>query len=186
MKARVTLLPILVVFTAFTAVSCGGGADNPAAPEVKLPTAAAAPEDGDASASVLRTQSWNIRDGCSDGLGIQMRLWEARGTRLTGRATRVFKTRSGGSISFRLRCDSATSGCLGATTNPPGRGSWGVGINAERPRFNRTYCKACTTSAVRLTLNCSRRATGEGLVWDGALDDGLMGGDDEGVVSFED
>jgi hypothetical protein len=187
MKARQTVLPILVVCTAFWGVSCGGGADNPAAPEVSAPTAATAPDDGGVDAAALRRQPWSVSDACSDGLGIQMRLWEARGNRLTGRATRILKTRSGGRISFRLLCDSATSGCLGATTNPPGSRSWGVGINAERPRVTKAYCKACTSGAVSLRLLCGRRATDAGLAWDDALDGGLMiDGGDEGLVKYED
>jgi hypothetical protein len=180
-------------------IGCGGS-QNPAAPQVAAPPAAAG-GDGAASASsrlpegdaATSVQSWSIQDACSDGKGIRSRLWEAINLRLTGRYTRIFSTRSNlGTVRFRLLCVRGTSGCMGATTNPPSATIWGVGLNAER-RPAKAFCKPCSGTAVNLRLLCARRLDGgfdSQLVEDEFGEDpaGDVAGsslDDEGLASFD-
>ena len=107
---RAPLMLAAVAIAALASLRCGQ-AESPAAPQE--PTAAAVTDDaGAANASslpdvdsVAAIQSWSIQDACSDGKGIRARLWEAVGLRLTGRATRIFTTRSNlGTVRFRLQC----------------------------------------------------------------------------------
>lgn len=198
MKARIPVLLVLCMFTALGSVSCGGG-DNPAAPEAKAPTAATTVGEGSVGASgagdintATAIQSWAIQDACSDGRGIQARLWEASGLRLTGRYTRVLKTRGSlGTLRFRLLCLRGMGSCMGATTNPASSTVWGVGLNAER-RPAKAFCKACASNSISMRLICTRRADGstdaqlvESL--DDALADGVSDSSvsDEGLATFE-
>lgn len=198
MKARIPLFLALGVFTALGSVSCGGR-DNPAAPEAQAPTGATTGE-GSAGASgagdfntATSTQNWSIQDACSDGKGIRTRLWEAIALRLTGRATRIFATRSNlATVRFRLLCVRGTNSCMGATTNPASSLMWGVGLNAER-RPAKAFCKPCATNSIAMRLICVRRA--DGLVDaqlvdaldDSAFADGVSDSSvsDEGLATFE-
>jgi hypothetical protein len=111
--------------------------------------------------AVNATQSWTVQDACNDGRGIRVRLWEAKLLKLTGRATRIFATRSNlGTLRFRLVCVKGNNSCLGATTNPATGVMWGVGLNAER-RPAKAFCKPCSTTGVNFRLLCARGLNGD-------------------------
>lgn len=178
MKARAASLLILGVFVGLGSVSCGRG-NNPAEPSSPAVDAAAPTEatpsvgygdEGDVSASTLAVAPFNFTDGCNDGRGIQLRFWEAQNGRLTGRSTRILKIRSGGGLRVRLTCLRGRSNCVGATTNPLGGATWGVGLNGER-RPSSAFCKACTTTTVNMRFLCTRRLDADGFVDEGLIVD---------------
>lgn len=194
-RRQVPILLVPAVLVGLFAVGCGRD-DNPVAPPA--PALGPAAAEGGASSSSLgdvntatAIQSWTIQDACSDGKGIRTRLWEAIGLRLTGRATRIFATRSSlGAVRFRLLCVKGTNSCMGATTNPASAAIWGVGLNAER-RPAKAFCRACSTTAASFRLTCTQRL-------DGSLDAQLVEDDlgaadgvdaasaiDEGLATFE-
>jgi hypothetical protein len=187
-KTRSWYLVLGVCGAGLVAWSCGRQ-ENPVAPASDR--TAAAPADGAAAASgrlpdvstVNATQGWTVRDGCSDGKGLTFRLWEAKGLALTGRATRVFKTKSGGAPHFNLVCVKGNNDCIGADTNPVTGAVWGVGLYAQK-RAAKPFCRVCAAGSVSLTLVCRKAANGAiepQLVEDGGLD---ASGFDLGASSF--
>jgi len=170
MKPNSLVFVSLAVLIAGLSVGCGSHEEtNPAAPSP--PTAAsAAPTPGapsldygdaaDLAASGLVVQTFHFKDGCSDGRGIQLRFFEAVGMQLTGRTTRLFKMKSGAGANVRLACIKGRNNCVGATTNPPGFGSWGIGINAEK-KPSKASCRVCAPNSQSITFRCARHVAGE-------------------------
>lgn len=170
MKARALSLLVLGVFVGLVSVSCGRGQipSGPSSPAVDAtgPGAAGAiaetppvgyGDEGDVSASTLAIAPFSFTDACNDNRGIALRFWEAQGSELTGRSTRILRIRSLGRLNVRLLCTKGRSNCVGATTSPAGGATWGVGLDGDG-RPSRAYCRACASSPVTsIRFLCARR-----------------------------
>lgn len=63
---------------------------------------------------------------------------------------------SGASTTVRLACIQGRNNYIGATTNPPDFGSWGIGINAEK-KPSKASCRVCARNSQSIAFACSRR-----------------------------
>jgi hypothetical protein len=166
MRSKALALVSLGVLIGLVSVSCGrrvGDIANPAAPDASATTAAPMAtvppigydDNADVSASGTVVQTISLSDRCNDNRGIRFRFWEAQGRDLTGRFTKVFNIRSNGGLTVRLACLTGRSNCVGATTNPAGGGSWGVGLNGDG-NVSKSACRVCASNRVSFVFICSR------------------------------
>jgi hypothetical protein len=99
-------------------LSCSGSAPTP----TPTPTPVAGPNV---------TLSWTIADGCNDGLGLQVRFFDANNNLVWPDSSNVYVIGSNQQQSYNLNALRSGKICVGAQTNPPNSTYWGVGINGN-------------------------------------------------------
>lgn len=96
--------------------------------------------------------TWSLSDGCSDGRGLHVRLFDKTNNLLWPNQSQVYVAQTGGSVDVTISCRTGARICYGAETNPSSTSYWGVGIDGTRGCDN--CCVTCSATTVSRSLVC--------------------------------
>ena len=93
-----------------------------------------------------------LEDQCSDGYGLQARLFDLSNDLVWPSNSTVYVVGAGGDIDANIRCRTGALICYGATTEPETSFFWGVGIDGFASCDD--CCEPCDDVVVRYSLSC--------------------------------
>jgi hypothetical protein len=96
--------------------------------------------------------TWILEDACSDGLGLQARLFDVDQGIVFPSIDQVFFTDPGGAIDTTIACTRSTLVCYGATTDPETNIFWGLDIDGTQDCDD--CCERCEDVVVQFQLTC--------------------------------
>jgi hypothetical protein len=96
---------------------------------------------------------WSIADGCNDGRGIAVRLFDKTNNLVWPDGNRQYVAGPGESVNVAIACRRDARICFGAKTDPATNSYWGVGIDGRQGCDNCGY--ACADTRVGRTLSCN-------------------------------
>ena len=138
-----------------------GTVDGPTGPttsEVPVAEEVTASIDAPARSAVTanlvlnRRMTWIFADGCNDGLGLQIRLFDVTNRLVYPSLSRVFVIPSLTARQIPIRCAAGAKICFGARTLPDdGSGSWGVDLDGLSGCS--ACCARCGNVTIRIRLN---------------------------------
>ncbi len=96
--------------------------------------------------------TWILEDFCSDGLGIQARMFDTDQGLVFPSIDQVFFAAPGGDIETTLSCTRGALICYGATTDPETNIFWGQDIDGRQDCPD--CCERCDDVIVQFQLTC--------------------------------
>jgi hypothetical protein len=95
---------------------------------------------------------WSLVDGCNDGRGIAVRLFDKTNNLLWPSASQYWRTGPGGSVDVPIACQRGARICYGAATDPQTTSYWGIGLDGRQGCDS--CCFTCDDYRVSRTLVC--------------------------------
>lgn len=120
---------------------------NPAPNPTPTPNPAPQPPPGTSN------MTWSLSDGCNDGRGMRIRLYDKTNNLLWPNQSQVYVIGPGGTFEETIACRTGARICYGAETDPANTSYWGVGIDGTRGCDN--CCFTCDTGRVARNLVCN-------------------------------
>lgn len=131
----VSLVPLLVALLVGGLVACDD--DDPLSPPLDA------------------QMRWILEDGCSDGLGLQARLFDISFDRVYPSNSEVYFTDPGDAIDVTIQCPRNAQVCYGASTDPETDFFWGIGLDGLEGCDD--CCEVCTDQEVEFLLTCGAK-----------------------------
>lgn len=150
---------IVVGLVVLAGMGCGREAENPVAPPA--PAASSTSADDEVAASATARMTWSFQDGCPDGRGLRVRVFDFTDDTTQFPTKGVWLVGSGRTISKTIECTANHRMCYGAVTNPVTPGYyWGAGINRQ---YAPSICRPCRNNRrVSLRLICPNLLVDQG------------------------
>lgn len=108
-------------------------------------------DDGPSSPSNA-DMNWVLEDVCSDGLGLQARIFDVDRDIVWPSANQVFVSDPGGAVDTTITCRRGSLICYGATTDPETNIFWGLDIDGTQDCDD--CCERCDDRLVQFQLTC--------------------------------
>lgn len=96
---------------------------------------------------------WSLSDGCNDGRGIGVKLFDKTNNLVWPNASQYWTAGPGGSVDVAISCQRGARICFGASTDPVTSRYWGVGLDGNRGCDS--CCFTCGDFYVSRSLVCS-------------------------------
>lgn len=127
-----------------------GGGYPPAPARASCPVS---PTVGTSPTNPEANMAWRLTDGCSDGRGLQVKLFDKTNSLVWPDASHVYVVGSGGTFQQTISCRRGANVCYGAQTDPSNGTYWGVGIDGRQGCS--TCCFTCADTTVASNLVCN-------------------------------
>ncbi|MFN2425168.1 MAG: dockerin type I domain-containing protein [Candidatus Binatia bacterium] len=98
------------------------------------------------------TMTWKISDGCPDGNGLHVRLFDDDNGVIYPSSNQVYTVGSGNTVNLPISCKTGAKICHGASDDDSQNMFWGVGLNGDSSCEN--CCSTCSNSTVSVNLVC--------------------------------
>jgi hypothetical protein len=102
--------------------------------------------------STTARMEWSLSDGCNDGLGIGVRLFDRTNNLVWPNASQYWRTGAGGTINVPISCERGARICYGAATDPQTTRYWGIGLDGRQGCDD--CCYTCDDYRVSRNLVC--------------------------------